>query len=70
MWKVLNEVIGRSPSEKTVINELNGPNGTAKEEFDIVKTRIDIFPTVGELLNANTHLLNNNTYMQHVSFRG
>ena len=43
MWKIHNEVIGISPSEEIVINELNGPNGTAKEEVDIANTLNDFF---------------------------
>ena len=41
MWKILIEVIGRSSSIKTVMNELIGPNGTAKEMVDIAITLND-----------------------------
>ena len=69
MWKVLNEVMGRIPSKKTVINELKDPNGTTEEEVNIANTLKDLFLFVGEVLNANILLANRNAhrvYLTHI----
>ena len=43
MWKIVKEVIGGSPSKNNAIDELNGPNVTAKEKVDIANTQDDFF---------------------------
>ena len=36
-------MIGRSPSKKSGNDDVNGPNGAAKEKFDFANTQNDVF---------------------------
>ena len=66
MWKVINEIFGRS-SSKGIITELSGPNGDVNDRLGIANILNEFFSKVGENLNAEIPRTNNISYRKYLN---